>query len=146
MEEENIKSDFQFVDNYVRNSNIEILKRNIKKGVIEMNLSVGISEIIELDNEKTAEARLKNNVKVVNSDNNEVYIKISVEMAGNFKCKNLSHDEFEDYIKYSGIPMLSQTIRAYIISLTSLSGINPIRIPMVNFREYFDDAEVIEEN
>lgn len=145
MENVNIQSDFQFVDSYIVNSNIKIIERNIKKGTIEVQVSVAISEIMEKNGEKYVETRLINNVKINNSDTKQTYVIIDVEMSGEFKSKNLTDEDFEEYIKFSGIPMLSQSIRAYVMSLTALSGIKPVRIPMINFKEYFDSAEIIDE-
>jgi len=48
--------------------------------------------------------------------------------------------DFEKLLKYNGTPILSHLTRAYIQSATSLSGMAPIIMPLINFNEFFKNA------
>ncbi len=142
MEDNDVLADFQFVDSYVKNSSIEINKRDIKNSRLEVGLSIAISNIsLNEKNEKIADAKLYIDVKVFDKKNEETLVKIEVEMLGKFLTKKLEDKEFVEYVKFSGIPMLSQQVRAYIMSMSSLSGINSIIVPMINFESYFNNIE-----
>ena len=142
MEDNDVLADFQFVDSYVKNSSIEINKRDIKNSRLEVGLSIAISNIsLNEKNEKIADAKLYIDVKVFDKKNEETLVKIEVEMLGKFLTKKLEDKEFVEYVKFSGIPMLSQQVRAYITSMSSLSGINSIIVPMINFESYFNNIE-----
>ena len=60
MESNKIMSEFQFIDSYIKNSNIKIYNRNIKNSKLELGVEVNISEIKENNDELSAELRLKN--------------------------------------------------------------------------------------
>lgn len=142
MEDNDVLADFQFVDSYVKNSSIEINKRDIKNSRLEVGLSIAISNIsLNEKNEKIADAKLYIDVKVFDKKNEEALVKIEVEILGKFLTKKLEDKEFVEYVKFSGIPMLSQQVRAYIMSMSSLSGINSIIVPMINFESYFNNIE-----
>ena len=55
--------------------------------------------------------------------------------------KEIEKEKFEEMLKYNGASTLSQIIRAYIITNTSLSGMPTINLPMINFVEFFKKAE-----
>lgn len=55
--------------------------------------------------------------------------------------EGINKKEFEEMLKYNGATTLSQIARAYIISNTSLSGMPTINLPMINFVEFFKNAE-----
>lgn len=47
--------------------------------------------------------------------------------------KRLSKENFMDMLELNGVVTLSQLARAYVLSVTSLSGINPpVKLPMIN--------------
>ena len=57
--------------------------------------------------------------------------------------KEIENKKFEEMLKYNGASILSQIIRAYIITNTSLSGMPTINLPMINFIEFFNKSEKI---
>lgn len=144
MEKNKIESDFQFIDSYIRNSNLEIFNRNIDDSKLNLSVKVKFSNIRKEKNELTAELRLKNIVKIIGKDKENVCVQIEVEMAGIFKGHNMDNEKFMHYMKYSGTPIISQLIRSYIMNITALSGINTIRIPLINYVEFFKENNKID--
>ena len=143
MEDNKVKANFQFLDSYIRNSNIEIYVREDRNSKLEMNIEVNISEIKKNDENKelSAELRLRNLVEIFDKENEQLLTKIDVEMAGVFSGKNMNEEDFSKFMKYSGTPILSQAIRAYIMSISSLSGIRTIRLPLINYVEFFKNSD-----
>ncbi|NLA26501.1 MAG: preprotein translocase subunit SecB [Firmicutes bacterium] len=65
----------------------------------------------------------------------KILFKIELVMEGAFGCESeqLSNERFLELLEINGLITLSQISRAYIISVTSQSGINPpVTIPMIN--------------
>lgn len=146
MESNKIMSEFQFIDSYIKNSNIKIYNRNIKNSKLELGVEVNISEIKENNDELSAELRLKNIIKIRNQ-NEDVLVEIEVEMAGIFKAHNMKNDKFMKFMKFSGTPIISQSIRSYVMNISALSGVDTIRIPLINYVEFFkNNDENIEKN
>ena len=140
MLEKNITSDFQFVDSYIRNSSFKIHNRNLGNNKLNLAIEVKFSEIKENKDELSAELRLKNFVEV-NDDTGNPLIEIEVEMAGIFKAHNMDKDEFIKCMKFNGTPIIYQSIRSYIMSMSALSGVETIRIPLINYVEFFKDEQ-----
>ena len=47
--------------------------------------------------------------------------------------QKLSEENFNDMLELNGVVTLSQLARAYVMSVTALSGINPpVKLPMIN--------------
>lgn len=136
MEERNIMSDFQFIDSYIKSSNYRIHNRNIENSKLELGIEVNISELKENKEELSAELRLKNLVKI-NDNQGIVLVEINVEMAGIFRAHNMDKDKFIQFMKFSGTPIISQSIRSYIMNISALGGIDTIRIPLINYVEFF---------
>ena len=141
MEDNNIKSQFQFIDSYITKSIMNINNRKKTESVLELNIESKISEIKKNDNELSAEMRLKNYIIIRDKKNQNELINIEVEMAGVFFAKDLKEEDFIKYMKYSGAPLLSQSIRSYVMTITALSGIDMIRLPLINYVEFFKQNE-----
>lgn len=141
MEDNNIKSNFQFIDSYITHSSMDIINRKKNESTLELNIESRISEIKKKDNKLSAEMRLKNNIIVREKNTNKELTRIEVEMAGIFLANDMKEEEFIRYMKYSGAPLLSQSIRSYVMTITSLAGINMIRIPLINYIEFFKEND-----
>ena len=141
MEDNNIKSNFQFIDSYITHSSMDIINRKKIESTLELNIESRISEIKKKDNKLSAEMRLKNNIIVREKNTNKELTRIEVEMAGIFLANDMKEEEFIRYMKYSGAPLLSQSIRSYVMTITSLAGINMIRIPLINYIELFKEND-----
>ena len=145
MENNKIMSDFQFIDNYIKSSNIKIHNKNIKSSTLDLGVEVKISDVKEDKNEISAELILKNIVKIKSKEKENLLVEIDVEMAGIFKAHNMDERRFIKFMKFSGTPIISQLIRGYIMNISSLGGIDTIRIPLINYVEFFkNDEENIE--
>lgn len=143
MEDNKIMSSFQFVDSYIKSSNIKIHNRNIKNSKLELGIEVNISELKENEKGLSAELRLKNIVRI-NNENGDNLVEIDVEMAGIFRAQNMDKEKFMQFMKFSGTPIISQSIRSYVMSMSALSGIDTIRIPLINYVEFFNNNENVE--
>lgn len=137
MNEDKIKSNFQFVDNYVRSSKMKVFNRNIKDSILELGIEVKISDVKREKNMLSAELRLKNLVKICDKDSKRMLIEIEIEMAGIFKGENMEEKKFIEFIKYSGTPIISQAIRSYVMNISAIGGIDTIRLPLINFVEFY---------
>lgn len=120
---------------------MDIINRKKIESTLELNIESRISEIKKKDNKLSAEMRLKNNIIVREKNTNKELTKIEVEMAGIFLANDMKEEEFIKYMKYSGAPLLSQSIRSYVMTITSLAGINMIRIPLINYVEFFKEND-----
>jgi len=59
--------------------------------------------------------------------------KIELVTEGAFRSDTLTDEKFKELVEVNGLITLSHISRAYILSVTAQSGINPpIRVPMVN--------------
>ena len=66
---------------------------------------------------------------------NSILFKIDLKMRGLFigNPQKLSEENFNDMLELNGVVTLSQLARAYVMSVTALSGINPpVKLPMIN--------------
>jgi preprotein translocase subunit SecB len=66
---------------------------------------------------------------------NKILFKIDLKMEGAFSgnAEKLSHQKFTDMLEMNGLITLLHISRAYVLSVTSQSGINPpVKLPMVN--------------
>lgn len=143
MEDNKIISDFQFIDSYIKNSNMKIHNKNINNSKLELGVEVNFSDIKEHNGEFSAELRLKNVVKIKSKETEDVLVEIDVEMAGIFKGHNIDKEKFIQFMKFSGAPIISQAIRSYIMNLSALGGIDTIRVPLINYVEFFKNNEVV---
>jgi preprotein translocase subunit SecB len=82
-------------------------------------------------------------VKVKASVKKKVLFKIELVMEGAFTSKTLSKEDFKDMVEINGLITLSHISRAYIISATAQSGINPpVRVPMVNINKLIEQKKI----
>lgn len=89
---------------------------------------------------------MKNIVKI-NNENGDILVEIDVEMAGIFRAHDMDKEKFMQFMKFSGTPIISQSIRSYVMSISALIGIGTIRIPLINYVEFFKkDDENTEKN
>ncbi len=78
-------------------------------------------------------------VKVKATVKKKVLFKIDLVMEGAFRSDSLGEDKFKEMVEVNGLITLSQISRAYILSVTAQSGINPpIRVPMVNVNKMIE--------
>lgn len=146
MENNNIKAEFQIGRNYIKEFDINILDDKIpKKKVYSYELKVSLSDITT-DEKGYQYSQILLSYNIVAKDENEKeFVKIVVKSIGQFRAPIIiGKDKFIEYCQYSGTPMLSQYVRAYIKAVTALSDIEAVNLPMINFVEFFEKAK--EEN
>lgn len=68
-------------------------------------------------------------------------IKIEINTIGFFKFDNIKEKELEPFLYHNAPALLFPYIRAYISSLTTLSGIKPITLPTLNLSNLKDKLE-----
>ena len=139
--ENNVKH-FQLTDNYIKTYQLNLNEKIPENAVIDFDckISVTIVKIETKDNLKIGQLDMNYFIQLRNKERNLGNINLIVQAL--FSISNrVKNEDFEKLIKYKGAPMLSQIVRAYIISNTALSGMPTIRIPMVNFVEFFEKAE-----
>ncbi len=74
------------------------------------------------------------------SDSSEVF-KVEIEAVGFFTFDNIDKDSLTSFLYHNAPAILFPYIRAYISSLTTLSGIKPIVLPTLNLSNLKDDLE-----
>lgn len=135
------KSSLQLIDNYIKETSLKIHKKTTEKTNINLEMSVGISNIIEEQSILQTDLILKQNIKLYDRTGKELFAEIDASIVGTFVANNVDKEKFLEMIKYNGTPILSQILRSYIITVTSVAGMNAIRIPLINFVEFFNDEK-----
>ena len=129
-----IKSKFQMLDNSVKEFMIQQKERmsptvNYK---INMNMSFKILKIEEEKEKKRALVELTEIIKVQNNEKDVAII--NCIMNGIFEVNSsISRDDFVKMLNLNGVAVLLQFSRTYIYSATSLGGMPPINIPLIDF-------------
>ena len=145
MKTDKIVADFQFINNKVIEFSIKNSLLNTKGKKIKVDYDMDY-EIVSCN--EVVDGYLGVVDFIVNSigkiEENETF-NIHLKMRGNFIASNsnLALDKFSEMLEVNGSATLSQISRAYITSVTSLSGIPPINLPMVNIytmKKYKDCA------
>lgn len=126
------KSGFQF-DNF-------IIKRSlfeIKEEVEISDLSVAFKPSGRIDYDKGL-FHLELSVKI--SDPNENF-NIEIDSLGFFKFDGIKKEELSSFLFHNAPALLFPYLRAYISSLTTLSGIQPIVLPTLNLSNLKPELE-----
>jgi len=84
--------------------------------------------------------RGQNKLAVFISDSSEGF-KVEIESVGFFKFENIEKDNLSSFLYHNAPAILFPYIRAYISSLTTLSGIKPVVLPTLNLSNLKDDLE-----
>lgn len=150
MENKNVQALFQLQDSYVKDFDIHTIKKIDGRDNLNIEGQVGFRVLnIREDKESfVGEIELINDLKLSVKD--EEYANIHIVMCGLFlgtRTEEYDKNKFEEMLKLNGATTLSHLIRAYIYSVTGLSGMPQINTPMINFVEFFKNAkEITEQN
>ncbi|MBP2072844.1 preprotein translocase subunit SecB [Thermoanaerobacterium butyriciformans] len=130
-----VLADFQFVANRVSEFKIETrdIGTNEAKVHVTYDFDYNIKEIDEFEDKYTGYIEFITVIKA--KIKNTILFKINLNMEGAFigNAQKLKKDDFLSMLELNGLTTLSQLSRAYILTVTSLSGINPpVKLPMVN--------------
>lgn len=148
MEQKNVQAIFQLQDSFVKEFNINTLKKVDNKESLNISGQLGfkINDIrVDKDN-FVGQIELINDLKI--SLKEEVYGNIHISMVGLFigvKSNDFDKNKFEEMLKLNGATTLSHLIRAYVYTITGLSGMPQISTPMINFVEFFKNAKEVKE-
>ncbi|WHE06013.1 preprotein translocase subunit SecB [Thermoanaerobacterium thermosaccharolyticum] len=130
-----VLADFQFLANRVSEFKIETrdIRTNEFKVHVTYDFDYNIKEVKEFEDKYIGYIEFITVIKA--KVKNSILFKINLTMEGVFvgNIQKLKRDDFLDMLELNGLTTLSQLSRAYILTVTSLSGINPpVKLPMVN--------------
>lgn len=126
------ESSFQFEGFFISRSFFQL-----SKDTENPQLSVDFSPRGKLDLESSM---FHLNMGIIISDPSDI-VKIEIEATGIFKFDNFKEEELKPYLYQNAPAILFPYIRAYISSLTTLSGIQPIVLPTFNLSDLKDELE-----
>lgn len=130
-----VSSDFIFFGNRVKEFKLET--RNIEnkkqRTTLSYDFDYNVNDVQRSEDKILGiiEFVVKARVKI----KRRILFKVELVMEGAFGCesKKLSEEQFLEMLEVNGLITLSQISRAYIISVTSQSGISPpLQMPMIN--------------
>lgn len=136
---EKLEANIQLINYYIENSNIHINETYLPDGSeLNYSIEVNISNIIRENDTVNAQVKLTHKI---NAEKKECDIYATI--VGDFIIKNIEDDkDCEKLLKFNGVPILSEILRAYMISISALSGIKNITFPIINYNHFFKDAKV----
>lgn len=135
MKDKDISSDFIFFGNRVKNFSLVTRQVNKKdqQATLSFDFDYNVNDVPR--NEEKLLGIIEFIVKARATVKRRMLFKVELVMEGAFGCesKQLSNERFLELLEVNGLITLSQISRAYIISVTSQSGINPpLKMPMIN--------------
>ncbi|EHR36010.1 protein-export chaperone SecB [Helcococcus kunzii] len=138
MNVDNALADFQLIEYKVVEFDLQNLLINKTETInVNYNINFDHSEV-----EKNGEFYVSIlNFKIKINGYNEEFLSekfnISFSISGAFsgKVEKLNLDTFEKMLDLNGVALLSQISRSYISTITNLSGMPTINLPMINFNK-----------
>lgn len=148
MEQKNVQAVFQLQDSFVKGFSINVFKKIDDKSNLNIsgNLGFKIDDIRENEDNFIGQVELINELKISSAEAECGNIHIS--MVGLFvgtKSNDLDRNKFEEMLKLNGATTLSHLTRAYVYTVTGMSGMPQISTPMINFVEFFKNAKEVKE-
>lgn len=137
MKTDKIMADFQFSNNKVIEFSIQNILLLAKNKAIKVDCDMDYDIVSCNEAEDSYLGIVDFIVNLTGKIEDSQTFKIHLIMRGNFigSNRNLSMEMFKEMLEVNGTATLSQISRAYITSVTSLSGMHPINLPMVNIYE-----------
>jgi hypothetical protein len=129
-----VSSDFQFLGNRIVEFLIKTDNSNPGKLHIDTEIDYNIKNIEEKEGCYIGFIDLIVKIKgLSHKDTTPLIVNLIMEGCFMSNKETLDINVFKDMVEKNGLVALSQIARAYLISATSLSGINPaIKLPMIN--------------
>ena len=131
---EEVIAEFQFLGNRVTKFNFDnrLIKANEQRADIAYEFDYNVKAVQELDNKLLGIIEFM--VKIKSMIKKKIFFNIDLVMEGAFACDTQADtaDMFQEMLEVNGLVTLSQISRAYILSVTSQSGIPPVKMPMLN--------------
>jgi preprotein translocase subunit SecB len=133
------------------------MEQQVKKAKFKLNNFIISKSLIDIKSDKIGkefsfgfkpqgkiysnEKRFELKLGLVIEDNANV-LKIQLDAIGNFIfAENLKQDELSNYFYVNAPAILFPYIRAYVSSLTALSGINTVIMPTLNMQYLGDELK-----
>lgn len=134
MEVDKIMADFQFLNNKIIEFSINNSPLKTKEKEIKVSYNMDYEIVICNEVEDGYIGIIDFIVDLTGKIEESEAFKIHLKIRGNFigSKNNLSMDKFKEMLEVNGTATLSQITRAYITSVTSLSGMPTINLPMAN--------------
>ncbi|ABR49271.1 hypothetical protein Amet_3132 [Alkaliphilus metalliredigens QYMF] len=135
MDSKKVLADFQLAGNRVSNFSIETKSLDTRSNTVDLNYDIDYNILEIIEDEERYVGLLEFIIIVKAKIKNSILFKINLKMEGIFigNPKKLTLEHFEDMLELNGIATLSHLSRSYIISVSSLSGLNPpVKLPMIN--------------
>lgn len=135
MDSKKFLADFQIVANRVSDFNFKTF--SLGKEEIKTDIKYDIDyNIIKIDNNESNWSAIEQLIVTINgkSGDDDLFI-LKLIMEGIFvgDVNKLDREKFIQRLELNGLATLSHLSRAYIVSVSSLSGINPpLKLPMFN--------------
>ena len=132
-------TNFQLLDNYVSEFNMEVMDKIKYTDSLDINSSVSFS-IVNIDEiNLIGQVELTYDIEV-NIKEKEAF-NIALVMNALFHTDNkISTKSFEELLKFQGAPIVSNLCLAYINSVTALSGMPPLNMPIIDFNDFFKNS------
>lgn len=136
MKDKDIMADFQFLGHRVSKLVLDtklVEEKGPSNVSFDFDYEVMDLDLLEEDNRFLGIIQLIVQVKA--KIKNKVLFKIDLKMEGAFagNAEKLGHQKFTDMLEMNGLITLLHISRAYLLSVTAQSGINPpVKLPMVN--------------
>lgn len=140
MNKQNVQANFQLVDSYISKYSLEIFEKIYDKEEIKLEYNIGFG-IIDINEEKSVgQVELAYDIDIVCK--NKKVAKIILEMNALFSGEKIEDRKaFENMLKINGATTLSHLSRAYITSVTAMSGMPTITMPLINFNKFFENKD-----
>lgn len=131
---EEVFAEFQFLGNRVTKFILDTRMINVKeqRAEISYEFDYNVKDVKELENRLVGIIEFI--VKAKSTVKKKLFFNIDLVMEGAFVCETQTDTEeiFQELLEVNGLVTLSQISRAYILSVTSQSGIPPVKMPMIN--------------
>jgi len=134
MNVKNVLADFQFLGNRV--SKLVLDTRLIEekgRSEVTMDFDYKVHEVETKENQFMATLNLIIQVKA--KIKQRILFRVELEMEGIFAgdAEKITQDKFRNMLELNGLVSLLHISRAYLLSVTAQSGIQPpVKIPMIN--------------
>lgn len=134
MKADEVSADFQFLGNRVISLSLDTRLLETKGQRVEVSFIFDYEVKALEEREENYLGIMEFIVKVKATVGKKHFFKVRLVMEGAFACgtKSMPRDKFEEMLEINGLFTLSQISRAYLISVTSQSGMNPVKMPMIN--------------
>lgn len=143
-----VLADFQFVANRISQFTLETKDVENKGAKAQVSFDFDYNVLNLEEQEERYLGSIEFSVYVKAKVRNSTLFKVNLKMEGVFigNSQKLTMDNFKEMVELNGIATLSQLCRAYILSVSALSGINPaIKLPMINVFSLRDKKNKINE-